>query len=80
MLGKITKAQHDSKGELFMNQHPIPVLASWVALACSTVLSGCSTPQTPLSPAPINTPPRPAGAIPAPVQQSSAVSAPLPSP
>ena len=80
MLGKITKAQHDSKGELFMNQHPIPVLASWVALACSTVLSGCATHQTPLSPAHINTPPRPAGAIPEPVQQSSALAAPLPAP
>ena len=80
MLGKITKAQHDFKGELFMNQHPIPVLASWVALACSTVLSGCATRQMPLSPAHIDVPPRPLGAIPEPVQQSSALPAPLPAP
>ncbi len=80
MLGKITKAQHDSKGELFMNQHPIPVLASWVAFACSTLLAGCAAHQTPLSPSHINAPPRPAGAIPEPVQQSSALAAPLPAP
>ncbi len=80
MLGKITKAQHDSKGELFMNQHPIPVLASWVALACSTVLSGCASHQMPLSPAHLNGAPRPGGAIPEPVQQSSALAAPLPAP
>lgn len=80
MLGKITKAQHDFKGELFMNQHPIPVLASWVALACSTMLSGCATHQTPLSPAHINAAPLPAGVIPEPVQQSSALAAPLPAP
>jgi MSHA biogenesis protein MshL len=80
MLGKITKAQHDFKGELFMNQHPIPVLASWVALACSTVLSGCATQQMPLSPAHLNAAPRPGGAIPEPVQQSSALAAPLPAP
>ncbi|OEZ82492.1 type II secretion system protein D precursor [Janthinobacterium sp. HH106] len=80
MLGKIAKAQHDSKGELFMNQHPIPVLASWVALACGTVLSGCATHQMPLSPAHLNTAPVAGGAIPEPVQQSSALAAPLPAP
>lgn len=80
MLGKITKAQHDSKGELFMNQHPIPVLASWVALACGTVLSGCATHQMPLSPAHLNAAPVAGGAIPEPVQQSSALAAPLPAP
>ena len=80
MLVKIIKAQHDSKGELFMIQHPIPVLASWVALACSAMLAGCAAHQTPLSPGHINAPPRPAGAIPEPVQQSSALAAPLPAP
>ncbi len=78
MLGKITKAQHDSKGELFMNQHPIPVLTSWVALACGTMLAGCATHQLPLSPAHIHAAPIPAGSIPEPVQQSSALAAPLP--
>jgi MSHA biogenesis protein MshL len=80
MLVKITKAQHDSKGELFMNQHPIPVLASWVTLACSAMLAGCAAHQPPLSPGHINTAPPPAGAIPEPVQQSSALAAPLPAP
>ena len=80
MLVKITKAQHDSKGELFMTLHPIPVLASWVTLACSAMLAGCAAHQTPLSPGHINAPPRPAGAIPEPVQQSSALAAPLPAP
>ncbi len=80
MLVKIAKAQHDSKGELFMNQHPIPVLASWVALACSTTLAGCATHQTPLSPAHLNAAPLPAGIIPETVQQSSALAAPLPAP
>ncbi|MGK5050558.1 secretin N-terminal domain-containing protein [Janthinobacterium sp. RB2P8] len=63
-----------------MNQHPIPVLASWVALACSTMLAGCATHQTPLSPAHLNAAPLPAGVIPEPVQQSSALAAPLPAP
>ena len=63
-----------------MNQHPIPVLASWVALACSTVLSGCASHQMPLSPAHLNAAPVPGGAIPEPVQQSSALAAPLPAP
>ncbi|KAB8061334.1 pilus (MSHA type) biogenesis protein MshL [Janthinobacterium violaceinigrum] len=63
-----------------MTQHPIPVLASWVTLACSAMLAGCATQQTPLSPAHINAPPRPGGAIPEPVQQSSALAAPLPAP
>ncbi|MCC7597805.1 secretin N-terminal domain-containing protein [Janthinobacterium sp. FW305-129] len=63
-----------------MTQHPIPVLASWVALACSTMLAGCATHQTPLSPAHLNTAPPPAGVIPEPVQQSSALAAPLPAP
>ncbi|MGK5055989.1 secretin N-terminal domain-containing protein [Janthinobacterium sp. LB2P49] len=63
-----------------MNQHPIPVLASWVTLACSAMLAGCATHQTPLSPGHINAPPLPAGAIPEPVQQSSALAAPLPAP
>ncbi|PKV44634.1 general secretion pathway protein D [Janthinobacterium sp. 61] len=80
MLVKITKAQHDSKGELFMNQHPIPVLASWVTLACSAMLAGCAAHQPQLSPGHINAAPPPAGAIPEPVQQSSALAAPLPAP
>ncbi|MBW3512356.1 type II secretion system protein GspD [Janthinobacterium sp. NKUCC06_STL] len=63
-----------------MTQHPIPVLASWVALACSTMLAGCATHQTPLSPAHLNAAPVPAGVIPEPVQQSSALAAPLPAP
>ena len=80
MLGKIAKAQHDSKGELFMNQHPIPVLTTWVALACGAMLSGCATHQTPLSPVHLNAAPLPTGIIPEPVQQSSALAAPLPAP
>ncbi|MGK5047820.1 pilus (MSHA type) biogenesis protein MshL [Janthinobacterium sp. GB4P2] len=63
-----------------MNQHPIPVLASWVALACSTMLAGCAAHQTPLSPAHLDAVARPAGIIPEPVQQSSALAAPLPAP
>ncbi|WP_425254286.1 type II secretion system protein GspD [Janthinobacterium sp. NFX145] len=63
-----------------MTQHPIPVLASWVALACSTTLAGCATHQTPLSPAHLNAAPVPTGVIPEPVQQSSALAAPLPAP
>ncbi|MGK5061316.1 secretin N-terminal domain-containing protein [Janthinobacterium sp. LB3P112] len=63
-----------------MTQHPISVLASWVALACSSVLAGCATHQTPLSPVHLNAAPLPAGVIPEPVQQSSALAAPLPAP
>ncbi|MGK5019650.1 secretin N-terminal domain-containing protein [Janthinobacterium sp. LB2P10] len=63
-----------------MTQHPIPVLASWVTLACSAMLAGCATPQTPLSPGHVNAAPPPAGAIPEPVQQSSALAAPVPAP
>jgi general secretion pathway protein D len=44
------------------------------------MLAGCAAHQTPLSPGHINAPPRPAGAIPEPVQQSSALAAPLPAP
>lgn len=75
---KIAKAQHDFKGALFMTQHPIPVLASRLALACSAMLAGCASHQMPLSPGHLNEAPRPAGAIPEPVQQSSVLPAPLP--
>eukprot|EP01133_Synstelium_polycarpum_P026576 gene26576-31961_t len=78
MVVKIAKAQHDSKGELFMTQHPIPVLASCVTLACGALLAGCASHQMPLSPGHLNEAPRPAGAIPEPVQQSSVLAAPLP--
>lgn len=61
-----------------MNQQPIPVLASRLALACSAMLAGCASHQMPLSPAHLNEAPRPAGAIPEPVQQSSVLPAPLP--
>ncbi|WP_243136475.1 secretin N-terminal domain-containing protein [Janthinobacterium tructae] len=63
-----------------MNQHPIPVLTTWVALACGAMLSGCATHQTPLSPVHLNAAPLPTGVIPEPVQQSSALAAPLPAP
>src|SRR5450830_709929 len=79
MLFKIAKAQHDIKGDIFMSKHPIPVLAP-VAVACCTMLAGCAAQQTPISPGHINEAPRPAGAIPEPVQQSSALAAPLPAP
>ena len=78
MVVKIAKAQHDFKGALFMTQHPIPVLASRLALAASAMLAGCAAHQMPLSPGHLNEAPRPAGAIPEPVQQSSVLAAPLP--
>ncbi|MFM2089321.1 MAG: hypothetical protein RLZZ237_4190, partial [Pseudomonadota bacterium] len=59
MLFKITKAQHDIKGDIFMSKHPIPVLSP-VALACCAMLVGCAAQQTPLSPGHINEAPRPA--------------------
>ena len=61
-----------------MTQHPIPVLASCVTLACGALLAGCASHQMPLSPGHLNEAPRPAGAIPEPVQQSSVLAAPLP--
>ncbi|QDG73996.1 type II and III secretion system protein [Janthinobacterium tructae] len=44
------------------------------------MLSGCATHQTPLSPVHLNAAPLPTGVIPEPVQQSSALAAPLPAP
>ena len=61
-----------------MTQHPIPVLASCVTLACGALLAGCASHQMPLSPGHLNEAPRPAGAIPEPVQQSSVLAAPVP--
>ena len=80
MVVKIAKAQHDFKGELFMNQHPIPVLASCLTLACGAMLAGCASHQMPVSPGHLNEAPRPAGAIPDTVQQSVALAAPQPAP
>ncbi len=61
-----------------MTPHPIPVLASCVTLACGALLAGCASHQMPLSPGHLNAAPRPAGAIPEPVQQSSVLAAPVP--
>ena len=61
-----------------MTQHPIPVLASCITVACCALLAGCASHQMPLSPGHLNAPPPPAGAIPEPVQQSSMLAAPLP--
>ena len=62
-----------------MNKHPFPVLASCVTTACCALLAGCAQPL-PLSPSHVNEAPRPAGAIPEPVQQSAALSAPTAAP
>lgn len=77
---KIAQAQYDFKGDLFMKKHPLPVLATCVTAACCAMLAGCASHQTPLSPAHINEAPRPAGAIPEPVQQSMALPAPAAAP
>ena len=63
-----------------MNQHPIPVLASRITLACCAMLAGCASHQMPVSPGHLNAAPPPAGAIPDTVQQSSALAAPLAAP
>ncbi|MGK5078930.1 secretin N-terminal domain-containing protein [Janthinobacterium sp. HLX7-2] len=61
-----------------MIPRPIAVLASCVTLACCAMLAGCASHQMSLSPGHLNEAPRPAGAIPEPVQQSSVLAAPLP--
>lgn len=80
MMGKIAKAQHDFTGDLCMNKPSLPVLASCVTAACCTLLAGCAAPQLPLSASHIDAAPRVAGAIPEPVRQSAALSAPTAAP
>ena len=76
MMDKIAKAQHDFTGERCMNKPSLPVLASCVTAVCCTLLAGCAAPQLPLSASHVDEAPRVAGAIPEPVRQSAALSAP----
>ena len=79
-MGKIAKAQHDFTGERCMNKPSLPVLASCVTAVCCTLLAGCAAPQLPLSASHVDEAPRVAGAIPEPVRQSAALSAPTAAP